>query len=311
MDILRICHNAPSLPHGFIRGVLVFAGLALLLAPSAPAADMPAPQSSPSPAPSPSHSRFIAVLDASGADAIFSLLSRSLSGRFQFSDDLGPLLSTEPRYGGRPPRGGPCSLVPLPEAFTIVFWLKLPPDSPAAVLLGLGEPGVGYLMFARDTVGAPMLLMFGENETTQTGRAPTGAANLADGELHSIAMLINRASGLVRMYVDGEPEFASITSGFALQRIGRAFAQWTLVDSFFDPRRHVFSPRIFKRELTATEIQALRPGKAGPGDSFLAETERISAFNASLFASTLALFPSDTATPKRTLPRRVATQIKN
>lgn len=249
-------------------------------------------------------SRFCAALGPSTTTALNALLSRQLPGQFQFVDGLGPLL-----YVGQRGSGGSTSTIPflstsLPPTISILFWVKLLPGTPAVVLYGMGNPENGYLMLATDEAGAPMLLMFGEYGTAQIARAPQGAADLADGQLHSVAIVIDRAAGLVQMHVDGKSEVAAVTSGFSLQTVGTAFAQWTLAGSLPCPNTSRFSPRILNRALSQEEILALRPSDIG--DWLLAQIATISSLETSLFPETLALFPAN-ARPTRKVVRRYAT----
>lgn len=150
----------------------------------------------------------------------------------------------------------------MPEAFSVVAWVRIEPSRPAAVLFGIGDGSGDVLVGMTDAFGSPMLEFRNRYDVSQTHRAPTGAARLADARLHVVVAVVNRGTGLVRLYVDGKPEAATTISLWNPGNLEIAFAACSLfgkIDGPGDGEAGLLVPRVIGRELTAAEIAGMRP----------------------------------------------------
>lgn len=197
----------------------------------------------------------------------------------------------------RLPTSETSALPAIPQVISVIMWVRLDPGDPSAVLFGLGRRDGAFLAVATDIQGWPVVALLGHDTGGQICRAKTSASNLSDGKLHSLAVIINMSSGLLRLYVDGKPEAASVTNlSWRLGRIDQAFAQ-SLANTF--PMavfgNSAFATRVMARELTDQEIATMKPDD---NESGLAEGNHLlsrvpdldTAFAAGLLEATLLEF---------------------
>lgn len=138
----------------------------------------------------------------------------------------------------------------IPGSVSILLWTRQEPaDSRSRLHFGLG--GSSGLAVLTDQSGAPLVAMLSEGGASQFCRALSGATNIADGRRHSLAVVVNLGSGLVRLYVDGRPEAVSVLSLWRPQWMGSAFA----LAGKNDP------PLVIGRELTDEDLESLAGGR--------------------------------------------------
>lgn len=168
-------------------------------------------------------------------------------------------------------RGAVDSLA-IPEAFSVVMWVRLPPGQKSTMLFGLGDPQGDYLVAATDAKGAPSLAFLNPDQPSQVDRAKMAPADLGDARLHAVVAVVNLGSGLVRLYIDGRPEAASTVSLWRPRRLGFAFASYLLQGHHDGPGGDgvgLLMPRIVTRELTEEEVGKIKPA-AGPEEDVAA-----------------------------------------
>ncbi len=169
-------------------------------------------------------------------------------------------------------RGAVDSLA-IPEAFSVVMWVRLPPGQKSTMLFGLGDPRGDYLVAATDANGAPSLAFLNPARPGQVDRARMAPADLGDSRLHAVVAVVNLGSGLVRLYIDGRPEAASTVSLWRPRRLGFAFASYLLQGHHDGPGENgvgLLMPRIVTRELTEEEVASIKPVAAGPDEDVAA-----------------------------------------
>jgi len=186
----------------------------------------------------------------------------------------------------------------IPPVISVLLWVRLPLGKPSTVLFGLGQRGGAFLALATDVRGWPVAALLNPKAGGQICRAETGAADLCDGQLHSLALIINTSSGLIRLYVDGKAEAALATKlSWRLEGVDRAFAL-SLAEMFSepDPSTRVFAARVIPRELSDEEIAKMKPKESslaeGSGFPQLDATLALSLLETSL----LEFLPSDAYT---------------
>lgn len=168
---------------------------------------------------------------------------------------------------------GSLDTLQIPEAFSVVMWVRLGPAQKSTILFGLGEPGGDYLVAATDPSGAPSLAFLSQQKISQVNRAGVSPANLADGHLHAVVAVVNLGSGLVRLYIDGRPEAASTISLWRPRQFGLAFASYSLQGRTSIPGIDsigLLMPRIVSRELTEDEIKQIKPTNQNPDEDMAA-----------------------------------------
>jgi hypothetical protein len=170
----------------------------------------------------------------------------------EFSD----FLEGSSRRSGRLP--SPTKKVALPAAISITIWTEVPSDCPPRILLGFSAGKGEYFALAVDADGAPVIALRNRYGFMQICRAGVGAADLRDNRYHSLVANVNMASGLIRLYVDGAPEAASVVSFWRPQAVERVFI--SPVENCFKigVTSAPFGPRIVARELTESEIALLK-----------------------------------------------------
>jgi len=200
---------------------------------------------------------FKALLAGDRASAKFDSFARPSPGAFSARSAMGHLLE------GRLKIPGQLESLRIPEAFSMVLWVRLNPEQKSSVLFGLGEPDGDYLVATTDARGTPSLAFLNKNKPGQVNRADGAAARLADGQLHAVVAVVNMASGLARLYIDGQPEAATTISLWRPQSLGFGFASYTLQGRTAVPGVNIaglLMPRLLMRELTEKEIAGIKPG---------------------------------------------------
>jgi hypothetical protein len=229
-----------------------------------------------------------ALLGGGSAITLAGAIPAELTGlTAEISASLGAMLDQDERAApglgnlGRPLLGarsarGPESLLPsergkfpgihqalpIPAALSVVIWVRLSSGQPSQPLFGFGELQGDYLFAATDSTGAPTLSFLSGEKVAVFDRAKMGASNLADGALHAVVMVINFSSGLVRLYVDGQPESATTAVLWRPRDFGSAFALYALQgrpDALGSEEVGLLMPRIIPRELSASEIALIKP----------------------------------------------------
>ncbi len=193
------------------------------------------------------------------------------------------------------------------NALTLVVLTKLPEGQPSSLLSSMGEAGADLFTLATDREGAPFVAFLDtENRTTQICRAKMGAANLADGGYHWLVVTVNFSSGLVRLYVDGEPEAAAVISLWRPETINQAVVLSS--PSALPIQRHrgqTFAARLLNRELTSDEIAMLKPRAEQPPENGTTDLPLLDTkFVAHLFENTLIEFLPFSAFPSKTRQQR-------
>jgi len=192
------------------------------------------------------------------------------------------------------------------SALTLIVLTKLPDGQPSSLLSSMGEAGADLFTLATDREGAPFVAFLDtENRTTQICRAKMGAANLGDGGYHWLVVTVNFSSGLVRLYVDGEPEAATVVSlwrpGMINQAVVLSSPSALPIQRY---RGRTFAARLLNRELTTEEIAMLnplaQPHENGTKDPPLLDTK----FVAHLFENTLIEFSPFSAFPSKARQQR-------
>lgn len=139
----------------------------------------------------------------------------------------------------------------IPESLSLITWVERPPGGDSGGLVfGFGGKGSGSLVVLTDQGGVPLVAVLGAGPN-QFCRAASGGANVADGRRHSLAVMVNLGSGLVRLYVDGRPEAASVLSLWRPELLGAAFAAGPSGTA----------PVVISRELSAEELTELQAGR--------------------------------------------------
>jgi len=154
----------------------------------------------------------------------------------------------------------------IPPVISVLLWVRLPHAESSTTLFGLGRRGGAFLTLATDVRGWPLVALLDHKTATQICRAETGATNLCDGRLHSLTLTINMSSGLIRFYVDGKPEAASVAGlPWRLGRIDQAFAMSLAhIVAMPDSDNKVFAARVIGRELSDEEIAVMKPEEEHP-----------------------------------------------
>ncbi|CAN5384561.1 hypothetical protein BH09VER1_BH09VER1_07340 [soil metagenome] len=186
-------------------------------------------------------------------------------------DEFGEMHVFVPRIG-KPLSNAPSPLLPslrhpeqfnVPSGFSLVTWIKLDQAHPSGLLFGIGDLQGTYLTGVTDSQGAPAIVLFnGGVPPEQVCRASQGALNLADGKVHSIILLFNMASGLVRLYVDGAPEGVAVTNSWRLRNLGRTFILSCAALNTQGEADKAQTPRMLGRELSDEEVARLNPGNS-------------------------------------------------
>jgi len=276
----KYCSHGAGAPRYLLRAVV--SGVFLVVSLPARAGELP---------PAEQTHLFPELPGALGSEELLALGSVLQQSKSKYSPFYGnkDLLGSlgEPYSGER--MLGMDNLIRLPSTFTVLFWVQLTPDARPSALFGMGDPNGGYLTLMKDSAGAPMLVILDKCEAVGVARAPVGAADLCDGKVHSIAIVLDRGASFVQMYVDGRAEVGSAMMGLPVMAIGKAFWKSTFVG--LPDERNIFLPRIVGRALTPDELAALRPEAADSGDWLAGEIAGVRALEASLSESTLASFP--------------------
>lgn len=190
---------------------------------------------------------------------------RALSGAENLSDYLLMEEGMETLLSQFLAGSSPREFFPLPPVLSVIIWTRLSSEAPSQLLLGLGERSGDYLTLATDLAGAPVVVLHRPDGGTDVSRAARGAANLADDRLHCVVVMVNMAAGLVRTYVDGQPESARIFGTWRCRKIGQAFAFWLAGDRPATINHPLFLPRVVVGELNDDEIRKLKPAPAKNG----------------------------------------------
>lgn len=139
----------------------------------------------------------------------------------------------------------------LPSEVSLILWVQKKPDANRSVLLfGIGDETGAQLAVMTDALGAPLVAALGAGTPAQFCRATAGASDVCDGELHSVAIVVELGSGLARLYVDGEPEAATLLSFWRPRLSTKVFA--------FAPGPRDSWPCLLGRGLTEEELAALK-----------------------------------------------------
>lgn len=201
---------------------------------------------------------FKALLEGGRGGPGFDSFARPFLGALSARSAAGSLLE------GRLKIPGVLGSLPIPEAFSMVLWVRLERDQKSSILFGFGDPEGDYLVATTDANGTPSLAFLNKHKASQVDRADAAAVNLADGRLHGVVAVVNLGSGLARLYVDGKPEAATTISMWRPQCLGFGFASYTLQGRISAPgvsKIGLLMPRLVTRELTEEEIGKIKPSQ--------------------------------------------------
>lgn len=185
----------------------------------------------------------------------------------------------------------------VPEAVSLIVWIEGKPNHEPLTLSTFGESGGAGLTVTANRLGAPIATALTPGRETQVCQAGPAGAKLLDGSIHSLVVVANFSSGLVRMYVDGAPEAASVFTAWRPHWLDQAYVycpENSFPTAAFGNLSYV--SRLIGRELSDEEISHLQP----PTQKNLAPLQLAE----SILSRTLAEFQPPGAEPKRTLRER-------